>query len=103
MEPSLLHFDDPARPPKLVFYMDDFFGGFKDFDDQYYFLANHFFPRIEWARLRLSFKKLRLFYESIRALGVVHKAGGFVQILEDRIAKIMQWRPPSDPSGVRAS
>ncbi len=100
-EPSLLHSDDPAHPPKLVFYMDDFFGGFKGFEDQFAFLRDHFLPRIEWAGLRLSFKKLRLFCETIRALGVVHKAGGMVQILEDRIAKIMKWKVPSDQSGVR--
>lgn len=31
-EPSLLHSDDPEVPPPLAFYMDDFFGGFPDFD-----------------------------------------------------------------------
>ena len=32
-EPSLLHSQDPAIPPPLTFYMDDFFGGFRDFED----------------------------------------------------------------------
>lgn len=101
-EPSLLHSPDPAIPPPLVFYMDDFFGGFRDFEDLFIFLRDHFFPRVEWARLLLSFKKLRLFASSIKALGVVHVVGGLVQILEERIAKIMQWPVPSDQHDVRA-
>lgn len=54
-----------------MFYMDDFFGGFKDFDNQFAFLRAHFFPRVEWAHLLLSFKKLRLFASSVRALGII--------------------------------
>ena len=43
-EPSLLHSSDPAVPPPLTFYMDDFFGDFKAFEDQFAFLRDHFFP-----------------------------------------------------------
>ena len=80
-EPSLLHSSEPAIPPPLTFYMDDFFGGFKDFQDQFAFLRDHFFPRIEWARLLLSFRKLRLFAMAIKALGVTHRIGGQVDII----------------------
>ena len=69
-EPSLFHSPDPTIPPPLVFYMDDFFGSFQDFEDLFAFLRDHFFPRVEWARLLLSFKKLQLFASSIKALGV---------------------------------
>ena len=100
-EPSLLHSSDPAVPPPLTFYMDDFFGGFRDFEDLFSFLRDHFFPRVEWAKLLLSFKKLRLFATSIKALGVVHKIGGHVHILEERIAKVAKWPVPSDQSEVR--
>ena len=101
-EPSLLHSSDPAMPPPLTFYMDDFFGGFQDFEDQFSFLRDHFFPRVEWARLLLSFRKLRLFASSIKALGVTHSVGGLVKVLDDRIAKIARWPVPTDQSGVRA-
>lgn len=101
-EPSLLHSPDPAVPPPLTFYMDDFFGGFRDFEDLFSFLKDHFFPRVEWARLLLSFRKLRLFASTIKALGVTHVIGGLIQILEDRISKIMKWPVPSDQSEVRA-
>lgn len=57
-EPSLLHSDRAEDPPPLTFYMDDFFGGFPDFDSQFAFLRDHLFPRVDWAKLLLSFKKL---------------------------------------------
>lgn len=101
-EPSLLHSASPDDLPVLTFYMDDFFGGFRTFEEQYDFLRYHFLPRVEWARLRLSFKKLQLFQDQIKALGVTHSIGGHVHILEDRIAKIVRWPAPLDQSGVRA-
>lgn len=101
-EPSLLHSASPEIPPPLTFYMDDFFGGFRDFEDQFVFLRDHFLPRVEWARLLLSFKKLRLFASTIKALGVSHTIGGIVQILQTRIAKIAKWPVPFDQTSVRA-
>jgi len=46
-EPSLLHSGNPSTLPPLTFYMNDFFGGFQDFEEQYQFLRHHFLPRIE--------------------------------------------------------
>lgn len=46
-EPSLLDSNQDDQLPTLTFYIDDFFGGFKDFESQFQFLSNHFFPRIE--------------------------------------------------------
>lgn len=40
---SFLHFNESNFLPTLTFYMDDFFEGFKDFDDQYEFLKYRFF------------------------------------------------------------
>jgi len=71
--------------------MNDFFGGFQNFEEQYQFLRHHFLPWIEWAKLKLSCKKLKLFERSIKALGVTHTIGGFIQVLEDRIEKIVAW------------
>lgn len=101
-EPSFLHSANHEHLPVLTFYTDDLFGGFRSFQEQYNFLRQHFLPRVEWARLRLSFKKLQLFAESIKALGVTHHVGGLITILEDRIKKITTWPVPSDQSGVRA-
>ena len=101
-EPSLLHSDDPRTPPPLSFYTDDFFGGFRDFQDQFTFLRDHFFPRVEWARMVLSFKKLRLFADSIEALGVKHCVGGHVYIRDSRIEKIASFPVPTSQTSVRA-
>lgn len=101
-EPSLLHSNSPAYLPPLTFYTDDFFGGFPSFEEQYEFLRTHFLPRVEWARFQLSFKKLKLFQETITALGVAHTIGGLVRVLEDRINKVARWPVPTDQSGVRA-
>lgn len=46
-EPSLLYSASPEILPPLIFYMDDFFGGFRDFKDQFVFLRDHFLPRVE--------------------------------------------------------
>ena len=101
-EPSLLHSSKPSDLPSLVFYMDDFFGGFSGFEELYEFLRTHFLPRVEWARFRLSFKKLKLFASAIKALGITHVVGGLMQILESRIAKVAKWPVPRDQSEVRA-
>ena len=101
-EPSFLHSAHCDHLPVLTFYTDDLFGGFISFQEQYDFLRHHFLPRIEWACLRLSFKKLKLFASSIKALGVTHRVGGLIDILEDRIKKIATWPAPVDQTGVRA-
>src|SRR5215469_630394 len=101
-EPSLLHTDDPIGVPHMVFYMDDLFGGGESFEDLFPFLSYHFLPRIEWAGLRLSFKKLRLFVDEVVSLGVLHKANGQVRILSERIEKILRWPIPTTVRGVRA-
>ena len=101
-EPSLLHSSDPQKSAPLTFYMDDFFGGFPDFESLFVFLRDHFFPRIEWAKFRLSFKKLQLFMNSMKALGVTHSVGGHVHITPSRAEKIAKWPVPIDATGVRA-
>ena len=101
-EPSLLHSGDPSIPPPLSFYTDDFFGGFPDFQAQFAFLRDHFFPRVEWAKMVLSFKKLRLFAGSIEALGVRHCVGGHVYIRGGRISRIAAFPVPTDQTSVRA-
>ena len=88
---SLLHSNDSASLSMFTFYMNDFFDDFVNFEKQYVFLKEHFLSRIEWARLLLSFKKLQLFAEEIRALSVIHFVDDFVRILKERIVKIVRW------------
>ena len=87
-EPSLLHSSNSIDLSALTFYMDDFFGGFQDFDEQYKFLRMYFFLRVEQARFRLSFKKLKLFMKAIKALDITYYIESRVRILKDRIEKI---------------
>ena len=46
-ESSLLHSSDSQKSALLIFYMNDFFGEFSDFESLFVFLRNHFFSRIE--------------------------------------------------------
>ena len=68
--------------------MNDIFNEFKIFKKQFVFLRDQFFFRIKWARLRLTFKKLRLFAESIKALRMIHDVNEYVRVLDERIVKI---------------
>jgi hypothetical protein len=98
-EPSLLTMKDPAP---VVSFVDDLYGGAESFENMYQFLRGHFFPRIEWAGLRLSFKKLALFVTEVDALGIHHEVGGHMSIKENRIQKIVEYPPPTNQTEVRA-
>jgi hypothetical protein len=93
-ELSLLHLDSPQELAPLSFYMDDIFGGFTSIDSMISFLRDHFLPRILWAGLRLSFKKLKIGFDKITVLGITHRIGAEVQILEERTRKIAEWPVP---------
>jgi hypothetical protein len=67
-ESFLLHSTDLFHLFVLVFYMNDFFDEFQNFDDLYEFLRDHFLSRIEWVKLRLFFKKMYLFENKMKAL-----------------------------------
>ena len=92
---------DLDSSPQSIVYINDIFSGHRSFEAQYAFLKDHFFPRIEWANLRLSFKKLRVFVRSIKALEIRHEIGGLVKIVKDRIRKISHFPEPRDQIEVR--
>jgi len=100
-EPSLLTGETENTLPPCCFYMDDVFSGFSNYDTAFKFLEENLLPRLLWAKLRLSFKKLRLFMHQVKALGVLHSAGGSVHILPDRVDKIRNWPVPKNASDVR--
>ncbi|POS82380.1 hypothetical protein EPUL_006396, partial [Erysiphe pulchra] len=87
--------------PGASFYIDDIFSGFETFEQGYELLKNELLPRLSWARLRLSFKKLELFVTSTVALGVNHKAGGKSVTKTERCDKIRDFPVPKDKTGVR--
>jgi hypothetical protein len=91
-EPSLLHGPpnrDPSNPVPCVFYQNDIFSSHDSFKAQFAFLRDQFLPRIVWGKLRMSFKKLKLFQTQIKALGICHTIRGFVNIVDDRILRIL--------------
>lgn len=100
-EPSLLH-STPEQMQDLVYYVDDIFGAHKTIEDQLHFIEHHFFPRILWSRLKLSFKKLELLVQDIVALGERHVAGGMIRPTPERLRKIAEWPTPTDAKGVRS-
>ena len=71
LEPSLFHSSHFSIPSPLVFYLDELFDGFIDFEESFCFFKDHFLSRVKWVKLILSFKKLKLFEESLVALNVV--------------------------------
>ncbi|CAD6500186.1 BgTH12-04289 [Blumeria graminis f. sp. triticale] len=99
---SVLVPEDNSSPPKASFYIDDMFSGFQNFKDAYDFMADELFPRLEWSRLKLSFKKMELFKEEVVALGTLHKKGGIVCVTPERRDKIRIWPTPTNASEVRA-
>jgi hypothetical protein len=100
-EPSLLSAKSPEELPPTKFYMDNIFLGLKTYEEGYEFLSEHLLPRLLWSQLKLSFKKLKLFMDQITALGIVHKAGGLVQVKPNRAEKIRNFPVPKDATGVR--
>lgn len=92
-EPSLMHGEATKAAP-IAFYMDDLFSGHPDFESQFAFLRDQFFPQIEWAKLTLSFQKFRLFVDRVTALGVDHHVGGKIHILPSRVETLAKWPEP---------
>ena len=100
-EPSLLTPDDEHGPTNLAFYIDDVFGAHTTWEEQFTFLRDHFFPRMLWSRLKLSFEKLKIGMTRIKALGEDHEVGGRVRIRPEKCEKILRWPEPQNVTEVR--
>ncbi|KAI0995731.1 hypothetical protein K3495_g12450 [Podosphaera aphanis] len=100
-EPSLTHGNSPGELATAAFYMDDVFCGTNTYESAYQSLEKKL-CRLRWARLRLSFHKLKLFVSNIIALGVSHTVGGIVQVVTERSLKLREWPVPKDATQVRA-
>ena len=97
---SLLQKPESDILASLIYYQNNILGRQKNYYVLFAFLKNHYFPWIEWACLRLLFKKLFLFPESIKALGVKHTISEKVQMLLTQLKKIMKFPAPKDLSGI---
>ncbi|RKF60580.1 hypothetical protein OnM2_049057, partial [Erysiphe neolycopersici] len=98
---SLLAANSADALPDCTFYIDHIFSGFKTFEQGYTLLAEKLLPRLDWAKLRLSFKKMELFVTETVALGVQHFAGGIVKTKAERCESIRKFPTPKSATDVR--
>ena len=99
---SLLHSVKSILLSQVIFYMNDIFESYMSFDAQFDFLERHFFLWIEWAKMKLLFKKLHLFISKIRTLDVNHIVDEEIKIIEKCIRKIVEWLISINVCSVRA-
>jgi hypothetical protein len=59
-EPSVIMAEGEGYLPRYTFYMDDIFSGATCFENMHVFMQDRLLPRLVWAKLELSFKKMRL-------------------------------------------
>lgn len=86
----------------MTYYQNNILKEHALFEKQFKFLKKHFFSRIEWARLKLSFKKLFLFQNIIKALRLRHYVDDKIQILKNKIRKIANFSTPTNKTEVRS-
>jgi hypothetical protein len=80
--------------------MDDIFLVHKDFPSQWIFIRDHLLPRLLWAGLKLSFKKVFLGMREVLAVETVHGIGGRLVVKPERAEKLREWPVPQDQTGV---
>jgi len=77
--------------PYYCFYIDNIFFGFKDFKTIYIFLKDYLLSCLLWSKLKLLFKKLKLFIDKIIVLGIKHKVSRKIYIKLDRVDCICNY------------
>ncbi|OQO11727.1 hypothetical protein B0A48_03454 [Cryoendolithus antarcticus] len=102
-EPSFLH-DERGRehPQHMTFYIDDIFPAHTTWKDHWHFIRQHLLPRLLWARLRLSFSKVKIGLGEVVALGELHMAGGRVAPKPERVRVLLDWPECQNPSDIRS-
>ncbi|KAK6211749.1 pol polyprotein [Colletotrichum tabaci] len=83
-------------------YFDDIFTKFATWREEWAFVKDHLLPRLVWAMVRLSRKKISLGMTSIVAMGWTHSIGGVTTIKPSRIAKLLEWPVPKSQTEVRS-
>lgn len=101
-EPSFLHGNQPGELPQMTFYIDDMFPAHSSWDHHWRFIKFHLLPRLLWAKLRLSFSKIKIGMDQIVALGETHLAGGRIAPKPDRVRTLLDWPQPQNQTEVRA-
>ena len=89
LELLLLHTKTSKDSALLAFYMDDIFGAFKTYQEQYVFLREHFFLCMVLSKLKLAFSKLKISMTKIFVLGKEHEIGKRITLKSDKIEIIL--------------
>lgn len=98
-EPFLMH-SKSSDSVSITFYMNDLFSGHSDFESQFAFLQDQFFPQIEGVKLILSFKKFHLFIGHIKALKIEHHVSERVHVLLTHVEAVAKWLKSDNVKGV---
>ena len=101
-EPFLLQAESPEALVEMAFYIDDLFAAGTDYYTQFKFLKEKLFPRLAWAKLKLTWYKCKFFTDTVHALGEDHEVGGRTTIKPARADRILNWPTPMDQTGVRS-
>jgi hypothetical protein len=75
-------------------------GSYRDSNAGLCFLAEHYFPRLAWARLTLNPRKTYFFIDEIKILGHKRQPRGGICLLADKIAMICEFPPLEDAESV---
>jgi len=82
-------------------FVDDDFGGFESFAEQFDFLHNHYFPRLAWARITLKGSKCGFFLDRINPLGYSSDGSGLRPSL-DKVQAIRDYPQPANPMEIES-
>jgi hypothetical protein len=75
--------------------MDDHIGGFKDYNAQFEFLHNKYFPRIAFGPIYLSGRKTTAFMTTLELIGFMGSVDGLRPSIRHR-DRILNWPVPRD-------
>ena len=101
-ESSLLHAIIHTTSSNIFFYIDDIFEDHKTFKKQYDFLETHFFSRILWVQIKISFFKLKIEIIEFKTLNQIHRIDEILNVKHKFIDKIRNWSVSQNVIAVRS-
>lgn len=90
-KPSLFNSSKDDQLFILIYYNNNFFSRFKDFESPFQVLSNQFFLYIKWACVQLFSKKLKFFQSKLRVLEIIYYISDIVKIDDDKIKIVVQF------------
>ena len=87
----LLHAIMHTTSSNIFFYIDDIFDDHKIFEKQYHFLKYHFFSRLLWSLMKISFFKLKIEITKLKTFDQIHRVDEVLNVKQKFIDKIRNW------------